>query len=784
MNTKSLETLEYNKILEQLANYAQSSLAKKKIFDLKPSVDRLEIESMQDETEAAIDLLLTIGNPPLFGISHFSPLAKKTQKGGVLSCKDLLAIAESLRLARSLLNYRKEYEEQNILTDQIQNLFCQDQLQEMLSSAILSEEELSDNASPKLYSIRRKKEDKENEIKGRLNQCMLSYAEKGYLQDNLYTMRADHYVLPVKAEYRSRVRGVVFDQSASGQTIFIEPLSLVELNNQLRTLDLEEKKEIERILADLSHEVSFFADEMIQNESLFVRIDFVFAKASYALDLGASRPIFTDNKVIDIQRAKHPLLGENVVPIDLKLGQDYTILIITGPNTGGKTVCLKTLGLITCMGQAGLQIPCREHSKLGIFESVYADIGDKQSIELSLSTFSASMGNIVSILDQCDENSLILLDEIGSGTDPTEGAALAMAILDCLKNHKIRTMATTHYAELKLYALHEDGVQNGHVEFDVKTLSPTYKLMIGLPGRSNAFEISKRLGLPDLILDQAKLRLDGENIRFEDILEEIEEKRKKAYRDEEEVERMRKSYEKELRQMQDSLKASQEAHNRYIEEEKRQAKDIVNLAKEEAKEIIRRAKLAENRSSKDLDRTLTKINEKAKDFFEILPEKKQKVKKKKSNKKNFKVGDRVYVLSMDQEGILVEGPDKKGELKVQMGILKVNAHLDDLLPAQTKEEEITYSRNTSEVKSQTVSHVSMELDLRGKRYEEAQDELDRYLDDAVLSNLSKVRIIHGKGTGALRKGVSEFLKKDSRVKHFQLADVREGGAGVTNVELQ
>lgn len=782
MEERVMNILEFDKIIDKLSGYAESSLGKNKVRTLTPSDDINEIEIWQEETENAINLILKYGNPPLFGIYEVKSAAHHAKLGGCLSAGQILQIGEGLRVSKALQVY-VENDDASVLTGEIRSLYVNDGLEKEISNAIISAEEISDTASHKLFSIRRSMVAKQDQVKIKLNQIMADAAKNGYLRENIITMRQGRYVLPVKAESRRGVNGVVHDQSGSGATIFIEPLAIVNLNNEITQLEIEEKAEIQRILLELSGEIAEFADEIANNQSHLQHLDFSFAKAKYALEIHGSRPIFNEDRIIDITNARHPLLGKNVVPINIRLGEEFNTLVITGPNTGGKTVTLKTLGLLTIMAQSGMQIPATEKSKLGIFSSIYADIGDKQSIEMSLSTFSASMTNIVSIINSATDSSLVLFDELGAGTDPTEGAALAMAILEYMTDYDIRTVATTHYSELKLFAMREDRVQNASVEFDVETLSPTYHLIIGIPGRSNAFEISKRLGLQNDIIEAAGKRVDSESIQFEDVLSEIEKNRIKAESERQELAKIRKDYEERLKKMATELKRAEELHKRQMEEAKDEAYKIVSEAKDFAQSIIRQAKQAEKANTKELDRAMTEIHDKA-----ALENKKyERTKKRTVNKnapKELQAGESVRILSMNQEGVIVKAPDKNGDVLVQMGIIKVNSNVKDLIKVENHEEE---QRNTSVqgiLNVRKTQDFSMELDLRGKRYDEAMGMVDKYLDDAVLSKFPKVRIIHGKGTGALRKGITELLKKDSRVLKFGLADIKEGGAGVTVVELK
>lgn len=781
MQDSVLKTLEYDKILALVADHAQSAVGRDRVLALRPSTERETVLQTQEETADAVRLLLAFGNPPIFGIYPIRAALKRAALGGVLSMRDLLHIADTLRVSRELQRYVAEAED-GVMVRAIRSLFLQDGLERAISDSILTEDTMADTASRALYTIRQKLRTKNDQIKIRLNEILAHAAQAGYLNENLITMRDGRYVLPVKAANRNQVKGVVHDSSGSGQTAFVEPLAIVELNNEIRSLEGEEEEEIQRILADLSQEVAEFEEELGGNEQVLIHLDFTFAKAQYALATGCSQPTFSTDRSIALQQARHPLLGKNVVPIDIRLGKDYTTLIITGPNTGGKTVTLKTLGLLQAMAQSGLQIPARTPSVVGIFSSIYADIGDKQSIEQSLSTFSASMTNIVHILASADRDALLLFDELGSGTDPTEGAAMAMAILKQLRDQDIRTVATTHYAELKLFAIQEEGVQNASVEFDVETLSPTYRLVIGLPGRSNAFEISKRLGLSEDILREAESYLDHGTIRFENVLADIEKSRQASEEERLQIRREREAYQQKLIHMKQELEQAQQAYERRMQNAEQQARDIIKEARETAQDMLRDAKDALKGERPALDRAYNKVHESAKDF-----EKKHQKVKADTNRpgpQNLQMGESVKILSLNQTGVLVEGPDRNGDVKVQMGLLSVSSNVRDLARVAEPDRIVTPKASSSFVSVNTAQNSLPYLDLRGERFDDAMRTVDKYLDDCVLAGYNKVRIIHGKGTGALRKGIHERLKHDRRVVSFAFADVREGGTGATDVVLK
>ncbi|MDD7592886.1 MAG: endonuclease MutS2 [Peptoniphilaceae bacterium] len=786
MDERVLQTLEYDQILDQLASYASSPLTVETIRKLRPSSDRRWIEQRQAETADALRLVLDVGKPPLFGIHPVRAALRRAKLGGVLSMRELLHISEVLRQTEALQEYAQDVDE-GVLVMAIRALFVQSGLRRQIADAILDEETMADTASRELYSIRQSMRAKQDQVKTKLNEILARAAQAGYLSEGFVTMRDGRYVLPVKASNKSNVRGVVHDASGSGQTVFIEPMAVVELNNEIRALEAEEEVEMQRILAALSMEVSEFEREIGDAERMLVALDVAFAKGKYALKLNAITPEFTEDRVVDLHQARHPLLGKHVVPIDIRLGEDFNTLIITGPNTGGKTVSLKTLGLLQAMAQAGLAVPCQAPSKMAVFSSLYADIGDRQSIEQSLSTFSASMKNLVEILEQADEGSLLLLDELGSGTDPTEGAALAMAILERVTRDDIRTVATTHYAELKLFAIREKGVQNASVEFDVETLSPTYRLTIGLPGRSNAFEISKRLGLSEEILEAAESYVDQGSVAFETVLADIERSRRETEEEREAMRREREAYRERLSVMQKELEKAKSAYEQQMTAAREEAEQVIREARDSAKEMIRKAKEAQDETRPQLDRTLSEINDEAKKY-EKKHAKKVRMATDRKGPTDLKPGERVKILSLDQTGILVSEPDRDGRVEVQMGLLKVRSNVRDL--ARVSEETIAVPKpahssvQTSGVTQKKAQVLLPQLDLRGFRFDEAMDRVDKYLDDSVMAGYSKVRIIHGKGTGALRKGIHDRLKKDRRVDSFAFADAREGGTGATDIVLK
>ncbi len=792
MNDKTLKVLEYNKIVELLLDNTESELGKNKVREIKPSTDIEEIKRMQNETDEAYTLLIKRGTPPLYGIHSIAPEVRRAEMGGALSPGGLLKIADSLRVSRGLKNYIRETKEDKvadfpIIEGLVEDLRAFKYIEEEIDNAIVSENEISDNASSTLRNIRRQIISKNDAIKSKLNSIIGSQTSKKYLQDSLVTIREGRYVIPVKSENRGNVPGLVHDMSSSGATLFIEPMAVVQLNNELRELELKEREEIERILRELSNLVAEEAEGIANNQSILQKLDFIFAKGKMALNMKATKPILNENGYINIKKARHPLLNvAKVVPIDITLGKDYNSLIITGPNTGGKTVTLKTVGLLTLMAQSGLHIPSDFNSEIAVFDQVFADIGDEQSIEQSLSTFSSHMVNIVDILEKVEYNSLILFDELGAGTDPTEGAALAMSILDNLLKLNVRTIATTHYSQLKIYALTTNGVKNASVEFDVETLSPTYKLLIGVPGKSNAFEISKRLGLQDYIIDYAKNLISKENVEFEDVLQAMEKDRLALEENRAEAERYRLEIEKLKEDLDTEKYKTKEMRDKILQKAKEEARNILRLAKEDADSIVGELRDISSEIEKDRNRKIQEAQDKLKSKLNKAEgELSREVLNVKSNKppKNLKVGETVEVLTFNQTGIVLEEPDNNGNVLVQVGIMKINAHISTLKRAKLEETEKIHG-STKKIMSTKSKEVKSEIDLRGKNLDEAFLELDKYLDDAYISGLKQINIIHGKGTGVLRDGIKGYLRSHRHVKSSRLGVYGEGGDGVTIVEIK
>ena len=793
MNKKVLHTLEYDKIILALAQKADSQPGKNRCHDLLPETDIDIINLCQTQTSHALARLFRYGSTNFGGNKDLGFSLKSLEVGSALSTSELLKIAGFLENVARIKSYgRDERDEltQDSLTDFFNDLTPLSSISNEIRRCILSENELADDASSELKRIRRSITLTGEKIHNQLN-SMLNGSYRSYLQDAVITMRDNRYCIPVKAEYKSQVNGMVHDQSSTGSTFFIEPAAVVELNNQLKVLSLAEEKEIERILADLSMQVSDHTAQISTNQQIMTELDFIFAKAKLAMDQNANMPIFNNDHYIHIRKGRHPLLDkQKVVPIDIELGKDFDLLVITGPNTGGKTVSLKTVGLFTLMGQAGLHIPALDRSELSIFEEVYADIGDEQSIEQSLSTFSSHMTSIVTILSHADENSLCLFDELGAGTDPTEGAALAIAILNALHDKGIRTMATTHYSELKLYALSTPFVENACCEFDVESLRPTYRLLLGIPGKSNAFAISSKLGLSDDIIRAAKEQISKEDESFEDVIADLENSRVIIEKERREI----SEYKDRIKTLEEQLKTKNEkldnARDRILKEANEKARSILQEAKTIADETIRDFnKLDAGTDIKELERKRQKIRDHIDEKNERLALKQPPNPVKKTlDPKKLKKGDMVRVVSMGLKGTVSSLPDSKGNLFVQCGIIRSSVNVNDLALLQD-EDIVSMSGKPQRItggkmKMSKTLTISTEINLLGKTCDEAIAALDKYLDDAYLSHLPSVRVVHGKGTGALRNAVHSHLKHLRYVKEYRLGEFGEGDAGVTIVTFK
>ncbi len=793
MNTKVLTTLEYNKIIDLLTEKADSEPGKKLCRDLVPSTDLSAIRTAQRETKDALARLFRIGSTSFGSNRDLGFSIRSLEIGSSLSMSELLKLASFLDNVSRIKTYGKKEREDlpnDSLNAYFEGLTPMTQLANEINRCILSEEEMADDASPRLKSIRRSKLSTNEKIHSQLT-SMVNGAYRTFLQDAVITMRDNRYCIPVKAEYKSQVSGMVHDQSSTGSTFFIEPAAVVNLNNQLKELDLQEQEEIEVILGDLSSQAAVHTSELAADQKIMTTLDFIFAKAKLAMEQNATEPIFNTEHYIQIRKGRHPLLDKKkAVPIDVRLGKDFDLLVITGPNTGGKTVSLKTVGLFTLMGQAGLHIPALDRSELSIFSEVYADIGDEQSIEQSLSTFSSHMTRVVHILQHADADSLCLFDELGAGTDPTEGAALAIAILNYLHDRGIRTMATTHYSELKIYALSTNFVENACCEFDVETLRPTYRLLIGIPGKSNAFAISSKLGLSDEIINAAKEQISKEDESFEDVIADLEQSRVTIEKEQQEI----AEYKERIRTLQEQLQRKNEkidqAKDKILRDANEKARAILQEAKDVADETIRDFnKVGASADIKELEKKRQKVRDKINEKNGKLAlgnNQKKPANQKTVDPKKLKKGDSVQIISMNLKGIVNTLPDARGNLFVQCGIMRMQTNINDLVPV--KEETITapalQRTNTGKLKMSKSFSVSSEINLLGCTVDEAIAKLDKYLDDAYLAHLPSVRVVHGKGTGALRSAVQSHLKRLKYVKEYRLGEYGEGDAGVTIVTFK
>ena len=793
MNTKVLTTLEYTKIIDLLTEKADSEPGKKLCRELVPSTDLSAIRTAQRETKDALARLFRIGSTSFGSNRDLGFSIRSLEIGSSLSMSELLKLASFLDNVSRIKTYGKK-EREDLPNDSLdayfEGLTPMTQLANEINRCILSEEEMADDASPRLKSIRRSKLSTNEKIHSQLT-SMVNGAYRTFLQDAVITMRDNRYCIPVKAEYKSQVSGMVHDQSSTGSTFFIEPAAVVNLNNQLKELDLQEQEEIEVILGDLSSQAAVHTSELAADQKIMTTLDFIFAKAKLAMEQNATEPIFNTEHYIQIRKGRHPLLDKKkAVPIDVRLGKDFDLLVITGPNTGGKTVSLKTVGLFTLMGQAGLHIPALDRSELSIFSEVYADIGDEQSIEQSLSTFSSHMTRVVHILQHADADSLCLFDELGAGTDPTEGAALAIAILNYLHDRGIRTMATTHYSELKIYALSTNFVENACCEFDVETLRPTYRLLIGIPGKSNAFAISSKLGLSDEIIHAAKEQISKEDESFEDVIADLEQSRVTIEKEQQEI----AEYKERIRTLQEQLQKKNEkidqAKDKILRDANEKARAILQEAKDVADETIRDFnKAGASADIKELEKKRQKVRDKINEKNGKLAlgnTQKKPANQKTVDPKKLKKGDSVKIISMNLKGIVNTLPDARGNLFVQCGIMRMQTNVNDLVPV--KEETITapalQRTNTGKLKMSKSFSVSSEINLLGCTVDEAIAKLDKYLDDAYLAHLPSVRVVHGKGTGALRSAVQSHLKRLKYVKEYRLGEYGEGDAGVTIVTFK
>lgn len=792
MNQKALSSLEYPKIIERLTEKASSPMGKELCRKLQPSTDINKIRLMQTQTKDALTRLFQKGSVSFGSVKDIRGSLKRLEIGSSLGIMEILSVCALLENTSRVKAYSRG-DRSDLPSDSLDSMFEQlaplTPLSSEIRRCILSEDEISDDASPALRQVRRNMKVTNDRIHTQLSGLVNGNA-RTYLQDSVITMRNGRYCIPVKAEYKGQVPGMIHDQSSTGSTLFIEPMAVVKLNNDMRELELQEQKEIEIILAGLSEQIAEEREAIALNLELMVQLDFIFARAGLAMDMNGSEPVFNEEGRVLLKKAHHPLIPKKkVVPIDIRLGDDFNLLIITGPNTGGKTVSLKTVGLLTLMGQAGLHIPALDRSELALFHEIYADIGDEQSIEQSLSTFSSHMTNIVSFLEKADSRSLVLFDELGAGTDPTEGAALAISILSYLHDKGIRTMATTHYSELKVYALSTPGVENACCEFSVETLRPTYRLLIGIPGKSNAFAISSKLGLSDQIIERAKEQISEQDESFEDVLSSLEENRVTIENERLEIAR----YKEEIKTLKAQLESRQEKLDAQRDRILRQANEEAHKVLEEAKEYADQTmklfhKFQKNnvdtsaveRERQELRKRMNKAEKNMSDRQETKKPKKQ------LTAKDIRPGDSVKVLSMNLKGTVGSRPDSKGFLFVQMGIIRSKVHLSDL--ELVDEPVITtpslQKTGAGKIRMSKSASVSTEINLLGRTVDEAIAELDKYLDDAYIAHLKSVRIVHGKGTGALRKGIHDYLRRQKHVSSFRLGEFGEGDAGVTIVDFK
>ena len=794
MNEKVLHTLEYNKILDQLTEYAFSADARSRCQKLRPITDRAQIEQLQQQTSDALSRLFKYGSLSFSGVTDIRDSLKRLDIGGALSAIELLRVCSLLESAKRAKAFARSQDDNDQPDDSLTSLFAGIEpltpLCDEIRRCILSEDEIADDASSTLHSIRRSMRGMNDKIRAQMNSMINNTTTRSYLQDTVITMRDGRYCLPVKAEAKSLVPGMIHDQSSTGSTLFIEPMAVVNLNNEYKELQLREQEEIEVILAGLSNLTASYATQLLADYELLTELDFIFARAAFAQTYNGVAPLFNDDGRIHIRKGRHPLLDpKKVVPIDVRLGEDFRLLIVTGPNTGGKTVSLKTVGLLTLMGQSGLHIPASERSELGIFDEVFADIGDEQSIEQSLSTFSSHMVNIIRILEQVNDRSLVLFDELCAGTDPTEGAALAISILSKLHLYGARIMATTHYSELKVYALSTPGVENACCEFDVATLSPTYRLLIGIPGKSNAFAISEKLGLPSDLITDAKGRISKSEGDFEDLIADLEKSRSTIEREQLEI----NQYKAEIESLKEKLEQKQErldsSRDKILREANEQAYNILKEAKDVADETIRNF----NKYGKagapvsEMEKERTKLRGKMDKAAQKMSEQKKASVPNHNVPKKLRIGDSVKVISMNLKGTVHSLPNARGDLYVQMGILRSLVNINDLILLEedaapgTKKFQKT---SAGKIKMSKSASVSTEINLIGKTTDEAIPLLDKYLDDAYLAHLPSVRIVHGKGTGALRNAVQAHLKRLKYVKSFHLGEFGEGDAGVTIAEFK
>lgn len=783
MNKKTVKTLEFDKIADRLASYAVMDITKSgaKSISFETNIDKVNI--MQSETAKGCEMITKKGNPPIFCTDDICSAVKRCELSGSLSPRELIGVAKLLKTARMFKTYPDDLDA-GPLGEHIEALFVNKTLETKIFSVIIDDETIADDASPELADIRRKLKGTNKKIKDILQEMISKHSK--YLQEQIITMRGDRYVIPVKSEYRGEVKGILHDTSATGATLFIEPSSVVEANNEIRELTVKESEEIKRILMELSGEVADISKVILMTYSVVAELDLIFAKSKFSLAFDCFRPVLNDKGYLNLEKARHPLIDKDkVVPSDIRIGREFDTLVVTGPNTGGKTVVLKTAGLLTLMAQAGLHIPAREGSVIAVFDNIFADIGDEQSIEQSLSTFSSHMVNIVDILKKVSHNSLCLFDELGAGTDPVEGASLAVSILENVRTLGAKTIATTHYSELKMYALTTDRVENASCEFNVETLQPTYKLLIGIPGKSNAFAISKKLGLADEIIENAKNHLASENIKFEDVITSLEQTRTDLQKQKEKADAFKRDAQKLKEDTANTNRLLKDKTDKIIERARMEAKQILDDAKSEADEIIKEMRtLSKQANMAEAENMRRKITEKSKKNSEKLLDSMYKTDVSFKSPKTVKPGDDVEIVKLGQKGVVVSAPDDKGNIMVKVGIMKISSNLSDirLVDEPKTKPKSTPRQSGGNTPSKTMS-LSPELDVRGETVDTACILIDKFLDDAIMSSLGQVRIVHGKGTGQLRAGIHRYLRQLSYVKSFRIGVFGEGDSGVTVVEI-
>lgn len=788
MNGKTLRVLEYHKIKDKLILETVSEMAKEHIKDLMPLSDLQEIKSLLAETSEAVSLLIKKGNIPLNQIYNTKNAIIMSEKGGTLTPTQLLEILYNMKTTKNVKNFFKDdITSEGVLASLTSSLITHRNIEDEIDRCILSESEISDNASVELKNIRRNIVKQNEALRSKLNSIISSSSNKAMLQDAIITLRQGRYVIPVKQEYRSRFQGIVHDQSSTGATLFIEPVSIVNMNNELRELQIKEEAEIEKILAELSLLVAEKASELLSNLEILIKLDYIFAKGKLSVKMKGIEPKLNDDGNMRIRKGRHPLLDvSKVVPIDIHIGKDFNTLVITGPNTGGKTVTLKTVGLFILMTQSGLHIPAEFGTEISIFKKIFADIGDEQSIEQSLSTFSSHMKNIVEILENADYNSAVFLDELGAGTDPTEGAALAISILEYLNNIGAKTIATTHYTELKKYALVNEGVENASVEFDIETLSPTYRLIIGTPGRSNAFEISKKLGLNDEIIQEARKLLGNEDIAFEDIISTIEKDKRDAENERDEAVRLKI----EIKKLKDELDRKslklEEQREKILQDAKNEARKILKETKAYADNIIKELhKLETITDDKERNRSIEGLRKNIKNKFSEVSQSSEENENLTEAPKNLKIGDSVKIITLNQSANVLTLPDKNGELTVQAGLMKINVNIKNLRKINENNKSVKGSRSSvANIYRSKTALISPQIDVRGQLLDDAIMDVDKYLDDAYIAGLHQVTIIHGKGEGILREGLHSMLKSHKHVESYRIGNYNEGGDGATIVNIR